>query len=383
MKCRSCSKAIPDGFADCPWCGAAGVPAVAVAGSPFDAVPSPPSALKNALVWAGVSLCSVCVVVISHFAVLKTYGPRGYSSAFVIGRTVGSYIIPAICVLLYYRLSGKRRASSLKLLEVSAVSVLWALVALGGVQPRSPFQSAFHPLGNPAGQSQARPTRTVPPTKWDPAIHSFYDDVRSFHANYVSAVSKTETLPVALYSPDSFRDSATIQEALTELRARLAVSKEFSSPERLLDKMPQYVEAIDASEAEKKRFLEGFCDSARRDLSARKLVSDNERIWAESAIALYNSALAHENDYSVQNGQVVFKQKGEQAEFARKLEIAQLRQLEFLNVYRRFLAAQSASLAQLGLQPLDLGGRPPTASSVSDFLSHASQAQGADAKSSH
>jgi hypothetical protein len=380
MKCGSCAKAIPDGFADCPWCGTA---CATIAGSPFDAVPSPPSALKNALVWTGVSLCSACVVVISHFAVLRAHGPREYNSAFVIGRTIGSYLIPAICVLVYYRLSGRKPSAPVKLLVISCFSVLWALIALGGVRPRPSFQSEMRSLAEAGRQSQARPTRTVPPTKWDPAIHSFFDDVRSFHANYVSAVSKTETLPVALYSPDSFRDGATIQEALTELRARLAISGEFSSPERLLDKMPQYLNGIDASEGEKKSFLEGFGASARKDLSARKIVSNNERIWAESAIDLYNFALAHENDFSVQNRQVVFQRKGEEAEFARKLEIAQLRQLEFLNVYRRFIAAQSASLAQLGLPPLDIGGRPPTASSVSDFLSHASQVQGADAKSSH
>jgi hypothetical protein len=45
------------------------------------------------------------------------------------------------------------------------------------------------------------------------------------------------------------------------------------------------------------------------------------------------------------------------------------------------MTAQNASFTQRGLPPLDLGGRPPTASSVTDFLSQA--AQGGDPKSAH
>jgi hypothetical protein len=212
-------------------------------------------------------------------------------------------------------------------------------------------------------------------------MHSFFDDVRSFHARYVSAVSETETSAFPLCSPDSFRDAASIQQAMSQLQARIAVAKEFSSPETLLSKMPQYVEAIDATDAERKSFLDGFSNSARKDLGARKDVSDNELSWAQSCTAVYNFAIAHQNDYSLQNGQIVFKQKSEGAQFDRKLEIAKLSHLEFLQAYARFMTAQNASFTQLGLPPLDLGGRPPTASSVTDFLSHSSQ--GADPKSAH
>jgi hypothetical protein len=100
-------------------------------------------------------------------------------------------------------------------------------------------------------------------------------------------------------------------------------------------------------------------------------------LWA----FLLHFALAHRNDYSLQNGQVVFTRKNEGAEFDRKQEIAKLSHLEFLHAYGRFMTAQNASFTQLGLPPLDLGGRPPTASSVTDFLSQA--AQGGDPKSAH
>ncbi|HXE33957.1 MAG TPA: hypothetical protein VN087_08605 [Verrucomicrobiae bacterium] len=141
------------------------------------------------------------------------------------------------------------------------------------------------------------------------------------------------------------------------------------------------MEAIDATGLERKNFLEGFNDSARKDLGARKNVSDNEVSWAQSCIAVYHFALAHQNDYSLQNGQVVFTSKNEGSEFDRKQEIAKLSHLEFLHAYGRFMTAQNASFTQLGLPPLDFGGRPSTASSVTDFLSHSSQ--GADPKSAH
>jgi hypothetical protein len=328
----------------------------------------------------GISLCSASIVAISHFAVLRQYGPRGYSSAFVIGRTIGTYVFPAIGVLLYYKISGKKAPSSVKFLLVAGIGVLWGFLALAGTQPRSPFSSSNF-FEEASRRARAKATRTVPPTKWDPAIHSFFDDVRGFHMNYVAAVSKSETLTVPLYSPASFQDRTTVQEALSELHARLAISGEFSSPEKLLDKMPQYLEPISASEAEKKSFLAGFSESVRTELSVRKIVSERERIWAESAIALYDFALAHQNGYSIQNGGVIFKRHDEGAEFARKLETAQLRQLDFVNTYARFIAGESASFAQLGLPPLEIGGHPTAASSVADFLSHASES--GDAKSSH
>jgi hypothetical protein len=372
---------MPDGFADCPWCGAVRGSAATVAASAFDAVSSSRSALQNALVWIGISLCSASILILNHFAVLGEYGPRGYSSAYVIGRVIGSYVIPAICVFLYYKISGKKAVSSVKFLVISCVTVLWLFLLLAAARPRSPYQQAFRGSAEADQQAEAEAARTVPPTKWDPAIRSFFDDVRSFHMRYVSAVSETETSAVPLCSPESFRDAASIEQAMSQLRRRLAVAKEFSSPETLLSKMPQYVEAIDATGLERKNFLEGFNDSARKDLGARKNVSDNEVSWAQSCIAVYHFALAHQNDYSLQNGQVVFTSKNEGSEFDRKQEIAKLSHLEFLHAYGRFMTAQNASFTQLGLPPLDFGGRPSTASSVTDFLSHSSQ--GADPKSAH
>jgi hypothetical protein len=292
MKCDACSKVLPDGFTDCPWCGALRGSSGTVAASAFDAVSPSRPALPNALVWMGVSLCSTCVVVINHFVVLRIYGPREYSSAYVIGRTVGCYVIPAICVLLYYKISSKSSAPSIKFLVISCLTVLWAFLFLVSVRPRSPYQQALRAFAEADRQARAKATRTVPPTKWDPAMHSFFDDVRSFHARYVSAVSETETSAFPLCSPDSFRDAASIQQAMSQLQARIAVAKEFSSPETLLSKMPQYVEAIDATDAERKSFLDGFSNSARKDLGARKDVSDNELSWAQSCTAVYNFAIA-------------------------------------------------------------------------------------------
>ena len=159
---------MPDGFADCPWCGAVRGSAATVAASAFDAVSSSRSALQNALVWIGISLCSASILILNRFAVLGEYGPRGYSSAYVIGRVIGSYVIPAICVFLYYKISGKKAVSSVKFLVISCVTVLWLFLLLAAARPRSPYQQAFRGSAEADQQAEAGSSSNGPSNQVGP-----------------------------------------------------------------------------------------------------------------------------------------------------------------------------------------------------------------------
>lgn len=371
MNCRICAKVIPDGFVDCPWCGATGA---TLAASPFDSVKSSHSGVGTILLSFASLGCFAGIVLLSYLATLREYGPWAkfrypQVSGSFIGRCLGAYILPALCVFLYYKIRRKSRGDAERFLIISGWALFSSLLAFAGTRPRYRNPFGLPILPEAARTSSALPRRTVAPTKWDPAIRSFYSEVRSFNEQYMGEISKLDTSAMPLYTAESFTDAARIHQALSQLQARLDVARRFSKPETLLSKMPEYAGSIEADDTEKKDFLAGFDASARKDLQQHKAVSAAEQDWLQNSIVLYQFALAQQGAYSIREGRVVFQRKAAGADFDRKLEIARLSRLDFLRTYGRYVATQNSYLAQLGLPPLSPGGPPPPESSVSKFLS--------------
>jgi hypothetical protein len=123
--------------------------------------------------------------------------------------------------------------------------------------------------------------------------------MRSFNEQYLSEVSKLESAALPVYTPESFRDVATIHQILSQLRARLAIAEKFASLEPVLKKVPAYVQSVDASEEDKKKFLEGFESSIRKGLGARKVVTDIEHDWLTASIGLYEFTLSKQGAYTL------------------------------------------------------------------------------------
>lgn len=317
--------------------------------------------------------CFAGVVLLNHLATLRAFGKYEYPqvSGYFIGRCLGAYILPALGVFLYYKIRRKSRGGAEQFLVISGWALFWSLLAFAGTPRRFSNTLGLPIPPNEARTSAAAPKRTVAPTKWDPAIRSYYGDLRSFNEQYLAEVSKLDSTALPLYTAESFSDSARIQQTISQLQGRLEVAKRFAAPEKLLSKMPEYVSAIDASDSEKQVFLKGFNDSARKDLAQRKTVNENEQSWIQSSIALYRLALSQQGAYSIQAGQVVFKRKSVGSDFDRKVEVAQLRRFEFLRSFGRYIAMQNNYMAQFGLPPMDIGGSPQSASSISRFLSSA------------
>lgn len=317
--------------------------------------------------------CFAGIVLLSYLATLREYGPWAkfrfpQVSGSFIGRCLGAYIPPALCVFLYYKIRRKSRGDAERFLIISGWALFSSLLAFAGTRPR--YRNPFGlPILPEAARTSTAAPRTVAPTKWDPAIRSFYSDVRSFNEQYIGEISRLDTSAMPLYTAESFSDATRIQQALSQLQARLEVARRFSKPETLLSKMPEYAGSIEADDTERKDCLAGFDSSARKDLQQHKAVSAAELDWLQNSMRLYRFALAQQGAYSIQDGRVVFQRKAASADFDRKLEIARLSRMDFLRTYGRYVATQNAYLAELGLPPLSLGGPPPQESSVSRFLS--------------
>ncbi|HZC65744.1 MAG TPA: hypothetical protein VE545_04165, partial [Candidatus Dormibacteraeota bacterium] len=104
MKCRSCAKDIPDGFADCPWCGESqqGRPVIAP-GAAQAALPLPTGGLRSTsnLAFAWLSFC-VSVVLVGGAAYAATMRKFGFFSwqdgGYFIGACVGPFLASALIV---------------------------------------------------------------------------------------------------------------------------------------------------------------------------------------------------------------------------------------------------------------------------------------------
>jgi len=131
--CGGCSKTIPDGFVDCPWCGAQ--QSAPLPGNSED-VPSP--GLKA--VYGLLSLVSFTVVI------LLVYVGTGISkgpvfpqnSAYFFGACAGAFTFPAFGLFLYYKVSRKAASDAKKLLLITTWALLPASLTLSNTLRQNP-----------------------------------------------------------------------------------------------------------------------------------------------------------------------------------------------------------------------------------------------------
>src|SRR5271169_5178463 len=118
MKCKECSKVIPDGFKDCPWCGAvpakpAGSATSTVSGNPFT------SAGHDFLIGMSILSSGVLFVALNYFAMVREEGSLTLAnSAYFLGRCAGSIILAAVLVFVYYKIRGKKPRALVQLLVI-------------------------------------------------------------------------------------------------------------------------------------------------------------------------------------------------------------------------------------------------------------------------
>ena len=228
------------------------------------------------LAWISSALSVPLVTFAAYAATMRRFGAVTLeNSAFAIGGFVGPYLVSAIVVFTFFWIRKGQPHYSSKLLGVACGASLFAILSLiGGMQsfPAGTDPRVSHSAANPVRDSVPPAPRSVPASKWDPAIRAYFADLRSFDEQYVSEVGQSESSSLPIYTPESFRDAATIQQILSQLHARMAVAEKFNSAERLVNKIPASVQSVDASEAEKKEFLESFESSARKNLASRKIV---------------------------------------------------------------------------------------------------------------
>jgi hypothetical protein len=187
-------------------------------------------------------------------------------------------------------------------------------------------------------------------TKWDPANRSLMKDIATRNRQYVAEISALDETAKPLYTPESFRDSVTIQQMIDQLHARMAVADKYADWQPIFSRMKDYVAGVDASDDEKRKFLTGYDAAIPKTLVVCRVISDKEHAWLQASLDLYQFALSREGAYVWRNNDMAFKKRGDSNAFSQKFFRARTLNTEFLKAYWQMRQAQEAMMSQLGMQ---------------------------------
>jgi hypothetical protein len=352
MKCKECSKVIPDGFTDCPWCGAKPSGAATAAASAPGARKAAVSPMHNLVTGASIVSSGALFGMLNYFAATRSAGSlRLENSGYFLGRCLGSILLAAIVVAVYCKVRGTKPRGPVQGLVVLTLSSLLTLLTLA--LPARPRMQAIDPATVRRYSDEVRTPKDtnsepVVHTKWDPANRSLMKDIAARNQQYVSDSALDETAK-PLYTPESFRDSVTIQQTIDQLHARIAVADKYTDWQPVFARMRDYVAGVDASDQEKWKFLLGYEAAIPKTLAVCKVISDKEHAWLRASLDLYQFALAKDGEYAWQDSNLVFKKRTDSNTFSRKFFKARTLNTEFLKAYWEVRQAQEAMMAQLGL----------------------------------
>jgi hypothetical protein len=359
MNCSNCSKTIPEGFSDCPWCGEPASVLSRAMPPPFPggAVTAKPLGPGLGVAWLVLPMSLVVVIFAAYQATARQYGAVSLErSAFLLGACAGPYLVSAFILFVYSLIARKKIPASTKFLATFCGASLFAVLSLlhtsRAAGPNSSPARMAHAKHQPVSSSQnPKPQPVRAPTVWDPAIVSLYSDLKVNNEAYVAAVSQLDLTAEPLYLPDSFRDSSTIQKMLVQLQDRLAVADKFSSLDSIVAKMPQYVAAINASDADKRQFLATFMPTIQQSVANRTAASAYEHDWLRTSVGLYQFMLANQSAYTISSdGKTgTFRNRAIGADFDQRLRKAQELKQKFLQAQRAYLTGQSDARAQFGM----------------------------------
>jgi len=354
MKCTQCSKVIPDGFTDCPWCGAACARASSADRSSVAVAEKATSAAHDLVVASSTVSCGLLFVLLNYFATTRSVGPLTVeNSAYFLGRCAGALVLAAALVFGYCKIRETKLRTPILLLVTLTLSSLLTLGTL--MLPARPHLSGIAPetVRRYSGAERPEKDSRVARTKWDAAASSLSKDLTARNQQYVSEISALDETAKPLYTPESFRDAATIQKMIEQLHTRLSVADKYTDWRPVFSKMPEYVTTVNATEDEKREFLGKFQAVLPETLAACKAISDKEHEWLAASLELYQFALAKQDAFGWQNGNMVFRNRADSKAFGQRFFKARALNMEFLKAYWQVRRAQEMLIAELGAPDTD------------------------------
>jgi len=317
---------------------------------------TPVRVVAAVLAWLLSALCWYVIVIAGLLSTVHSYGSLSSEAyGYLFGRLVAAFLLPLIGVTLYYRKRVPRPPVRRRVLVVSALSLLFSVLAFFGnhsLGVNLTVERAAKLAQEGARLLPASPDQTI----WDASVRSLFADFAAFNRQYLAEVGALDQSAfTGMYSAESFRDPARMEKILSQLHAALAVDEKYSSIEPIFERMKARVRSLDVPESVKEEFLRGFISGAGESLSRRTEITSKEKAWILASIDLYEFTLAQKSSYFLQDEKLMFRDADLASQFDRKMNKAETLRNDFLQAKEAFDQSQKEGLGKLNLKPSDLG----------------------------
>ena len=351
---------------DCPWCGASSSAAASTPPRNVAGTEPSTSAAHDLVIAMSIVSSALLFVVLNYFAMVRSAGALTLAnSGYFLGRCAGALLAGALIVLAYRKIrdvTPRGPVQALTLLTLASLVTLGTLAIPARTHMAGIDEATIRRYSDEANNGRNLPK--MPPavaTKWDPAGRALLKDIAARNQQYVSEISALDETAKPLYTPESFRDAATIQQMIDQLHARAAIADKYTDWQPVFSKMKDYVATVEASEDEKRRFLTGYEATLPKTLAACKAISDKEHAWLQASLDLYQFTLSKDGAYVWHNDNLAFAKHADSNTFRQKFLKARLLNTEFLKAYWQVRQAEEAMMAQLGLGPQEASADPSRA----------------------
>ena len=352
MQCPNCATDADVGQPFCTRCGTSLLAPAPLSPSPESPLlPSPARPLR----FAGGVLLTLAAIGLDISFTYHYYHSEWTSEA--VGYCIGSLILPFVVAYLVAGVK-KRRNWLWFSLCFFGLTIMSAFSTAAGhhkgftdLPPNQMYQimTGVTPLPDDASEDDKE---TVAETK------AIFADLRQMDSSYNQRQSALAPDLNKLYTASAFSNRPAMQHMLSIVQQKLALDNEtFTKIQQMPQMMAAHLEKSHLSELGKKDFLKGATSQFQSSeiIHARQQSIVAEHDWGSATIDLYNFALEHSSQITVDGASIRIGSPGVRDQFNRRLQHAQESSHAFNASVQKVFAARKAVMQSVGVTPADMG----------------------------
>jgi hypothetical protein len=309
-------------------------------------------------------LCFALVLLLNYLKAMRWAGVmNAESSGYMLGGVLISIVLGLVVMYLLERKRTKKNHFGAKALLSMGIALLISVFTLASEKsrPRPEAESdTNHQLGSLLKEAAGKQPRGKDANWSDAPLRDIFQDVLEMNQHYATEVAALDKSAIRdLYSSKSYGGEVHMRKVIAQLRETLAVDEKYASVDPLIKRMEDRVRAADAPDSEKQDFLKGVHESVQQSLGPRQELFRKEEAWVKSTIDLYEFAIAHTPEYSIQEGKIYFNNEMTREKFFSLQSNAIVLHEDYLNAKKSFNELKKAYLGKIGVSEPDLKSSQP------------------------
>jgi len=366
MVCPTCNGEIPDTHSACPLCAAQIRTAASAPGETpqaSDAQQIIPSnqveGWSQIVFWLFSVIFSFCVLLFNFFIARHRYETFSAEAlGYMIGGSIAPFLLGLLVAYLARKSAHRPKYLSRRIFAICSIAFLFSLLNFATSNPLDATDRATLftlRIGNLFKDSLRNGSSDKPASSAEELGRDFLLDATNWNKQYAkeTAALRDPTLK-PLYSPSSFATHDQMQQTLVYLQRKLVVEQKYTNIEPLIDKMKAHARSSSLTRVDQDAYIQGVLQGMQKPLAANKVILEKEIKWIDASIDLYQFTLAEENNFSLKDNKLIFR-NGASAQFKEKQSIAIQLRNELQQERNNALKERKDALAQFGLTPSDVG----------------------------